>query len=269
MAAHVWILDSRDARNGRGLQVHPHPAFELLGGEIVDGYGVLEERVVASNHGNAAIGDEVTGAVGFGVVADGGAFGEMDVAVDDAAADAAMASDGDVGEQDALVDFGVRVHADVGREDGVSDQAAGDDAAVGDDGIERGAHAVFLGKDELGRRVLALVSADGPVVIVEVEDGGDGDDVHVGFVIGLERAYIAPVESFFFVFVDEVVGEDAIVVDHFRQDVFAEIVAGVGIFGIFQQDWNQDVGIEEVDAHRARDFLLVPGGAQFGLRGLF
>src|SRR5580704_3543034 len=157
----------------------------------------------------------------------------MDVAVDDAAADAAMASDGDVREQDALVDFGVGVHADVGREDGVLDQASGDDAAVGDDGVESGAHAFLFGEDEFGGGVLALVSANGPVVVVEVEDGRDGDDIHVGFVVGLERAYVAPVESFFFVFVDEVVGEDAVVGDHLGQNVFAEVVAGGLVLRVF------------------------------------
>src|SRR5271170_4149494 len=241
----------------------------LLAGEVVHRHRILEQRVVAGDDGDAAIGDEVARAVGFGVIADGGAFGEMDVAVDDAAADAAMASDGDVGEQDTLIDFGIGVHADVGREDGVLNQASGDDAAIGDDGIEGGAHAFFLGEDELGGRVLLLVSADGPVVIVEIEDGGDGDDIHVGFVVGLERAYVAPVESLLLVFIDEVVGEDAVVGDHLGQDVFAEIVGGGLVFGVFQQDGDEDVGIKEIDAHGAGDSLGVPGGTQFGFGGLF
>ena len=51
------------------------PTFELLGGEIVDGDGVLKKGIIAGHDGNSAIGDEVAGAVGFGVIADGGAFG--------------------------------------------------------------------------------------------------------------------------------------------------------------------------------------------------
>src|SRR5580658_9054537 len=248
---------------------YPRGFWSLLGGEIVDGYGILKKGIIAGYDCDTAIGDEVAGAVGYGVVADGGAFGEMDVAVDDAAADAAMAPDGDVGEQDGLIDFGVGIHADVWGEDGVPDQSAGDDAAIGDDGIECGALTIFLREDELGRRVLALVGADGPVVVVEVEDRGDGDDIHVGFVVGLERAHIAPVESFFLVLVEEVVGEDAIVADHLGQDVFAKVVAGGLILGIFEQDGNEDVSIEEVDAHGASDLVWVPGGTQLGLFGFF
>src|SRR6202167_2538006 len=88
----------------------------LLAGEVIHRYRVLEERIVAGDDGDAAIGDEVAGAVGFGVVADGGAFGEMYVAIDDAAADAAMASHDDVREQDGGIDFGIRIYANVGRE---------------------------------------------------------------------------------------------------------------------------------------------------------
>jgi hypothetical protein len=113
------------------------------------------------------------------------------------------------------------------------------------------------------------VGADRPVVIVEIEDGGNGDDIHVGFVVGLEGAYVAPVESFFLVFVDEVVGENAIVVDHLRKNVFAEVVAGGLVLGVFEEDGDEDVGIEEVDAHGAGDFLRVPRGTQLGFFGLF
>jgi hypothetical protein len=70
------------------------------------------------------------------------------------------------------------------------------------------------------------------------------DDVHVGFVVGLERAHIAPVQSLFLIFVDEVIGEDAIVADHPGEDVFAEVMAGGLVLGVFEQDGNEHVGIE-------------------------
>jgi len=89
---------------------------------------------------------KITRAVGFGVIADGGSFGEMHVAIDDAAADAAVPSHGDVGEQDGGVNVRIGVHSDVGRKDGIFDRAAGDNATVGHNGIERGAHTVFLAK---------------------------------------------------------------------------------------------------------------------------
>src|SRR5258706_362391 len=68
----------------------------LLAGEVVHRHRVLKQRVVAGDDGDAAVGDEVARAVGFGVVANRRAFGEMDVAVDDAAAYTAMASHRDI-----------------------------------------------------------------------------------------------------------------------------------------------------------------------------
>ena len=50
------------------------------------------------------------------------------------------------------------------------------------------------------------MAADRPALIVEVEDGGDAGDVHVGFVVGLEGSHVAPVEGLLLVLVDEVVG---------------------------------------------------------------
>src|ERR1700730_12838410 len=96
----------------------------LLAGEVIHRDGVLKERVVAGDDGNPAIGDEVARAVGFGVVADGGAFREMNVAVDDAAADAAVASHRDVREQNRGVHLTIRIDAHVGRENGVLDDSS-------------------------------------------------------------------------------------------------------------------------------------------------
>ena len=93
------------------------------------------------------------------------------------------------------------------------------------------------------------MGTDGPLFVIEVEDRRHGDDVHVGLVVGLERAHVAPVVSFFLVLIDEVVGEDAVVVDHSGQDVFAEIMAGVGVLGVFQQDRDEHIRIKEIDAH--------------------
>src|SRR5437762_9700072 len=73
--------------------------------EVVHSDGILEQRVVAGDDDDAGFGDEVALAVGFGVVADSGALGEMNVAVDNGAADAAVASDADVSEEDAGVNF--------------------------------------------------------------------------------------------------------------------------------------------------------------------
>ena len=43
---------------------------ELFAGEVIDRNWVLEERIVAGDYGDAAVGNEVTRAVGFGVIED-------------------------------------------------------------------------------------------------------------------------------------------------------------------------------------------------------
>src|SRR5579871_78754 len=193
----------------------------------------------------------------------------MHVAIDDGAADAAVASDADVGKQNALVDFAVGIYTDVGGEDRIFDRAAGDDAAAGDDGVEGGAGASGFGENEFGWWVLSLVGADGPVIVVEVEDGGDRDDVHVGFVVSLEGAYVPPIESFLLVFVDEVVAVDAVVGDHSRENIFAEVVAGLRILGVLQQDWDKNVGVKDVNAHGGGDLIGIGRVAELGFPGLF
>ncbi len=74
----------------------PLPCWRKLGGD-----GVFVDGVVAGDDGEAAGGDEVVLLVLVGVVADDGAVGDVDVAVDDGVADAAVAADVDVGEDDA------------------------------------------------------------------------------------------------------------------------------------------------------------------------
>src|SRR5579862_5787097 len=193
---------------------------------------VLVEGVVAGDDGKAAGSDEVVLAVFGGIVSDDGAFGKMHVAVDDGAADAAVASDVDMREDDTGVDFGVGIDADVLGKDGVAHHAAGDDAAAGDDGVDGHAGASGLAEDEFGRRVLAHARADGPALVVEVEDGGNGGHVHVGVVVGLEGADVAPVKSFLTVLVDEVIGEQLVLAEDGGQDVVSEVVLRFGIFGV-------------------------------------
>src|ERR1035437_5455029 len=242
---------------------------QLLAGEVVHGDRILEQRIVSGDYGDAAFGDEVTLAVGLGVVADGGALGNMHVAVEDRLANAATAADADMREQDAVVHLGVGVDAHVVGEDGVLYDAAGDDASVGDDGIERGAGASGFSENEFRRGILALVGADRPLFVVQVEDGRNRDDVHVGFVVGFERAYVAPVARFFLVLIDEIVGKDTVVVDHLGQNILAEVMAGLRILSVLQQNWYEHIGVEQINAHRPCDFGRIQRGTQCGLLWFF
>src|SRR6266852_4494695 len=180
--------------------------------------------------------------VGFEVETDFGVFGQADVAVD--------------------------VDANVVTDEAIFDAASGEDGAAGDDGIESDAHAVGISEDEFGGRILRLVGTQRPLFVVKIEDRRDTDEIHVGFVIGVEGADIAPVKGFLAVFVDEVVGEDAVLGDDAGKNVFAEVVCGFGFLGIGEKGGDEELGIENVDAHGGVAVGgLVRGG--FGFGGFF
>ncbi len=48
----------------------------------------------------------------------------------------------------------------------------------------------------------------------------------------------------------------------------AEVVLGVGVLGVLDEFGQEDVGVEEVDAHGDVDHLGIEGGADSGLFGL-
>ena len=111
------------------------------------------------------------------------------------------------------------------------------------------AHTLGIGENKFRGRVLMDPGTQRPGSVVQVENGRHAHQVHVGFVIGVERADIAPVQSVFAIFVDEIVGEDAMLGNDARENVFAEVVTRLGVFGIGQQNRDHQVGIENVDAH--------------------
>ena len=66
--------------------------------------------------------------------------------------------------------------------------------------------------------------ADWPCFVVEIEDRRHSDAVHIRVEVRIERSNVAPVESLFFVFVDEIERVDTVFVQKFRQNVMPEIV---------------------------------------------
>ena len=123
----------------------------------------------------------------------------------------------------------------------------------------RHARTAGLAEDKLGGRVLVGAGAHGPTAVVEVEDRDEAGDVHVGFVVGVQRAYVTPVERLLLVLIDKVVGLHAVATKQLGQDVVTEVVLGIRVFGVAHQFGQQDVGIEEVDAHGGVDHLRIEG----------
>jgi hypothetical protein len=212
-------------------------------------FRLFDQGLLADDDDDAGRSDMETAAVGFQVVTNLGVLGKADVAVDDGAADFRVAANIDVIVDDGLADFAVAVDADVVADQAIPNPTAGKNGTTGDDGVEGNAHTVLVGKNEFRGGILMLPGAQGPVFVVEVEDRGNADKVHVGFVVGIDSADIAPVEGFATVLIDKVVGVDAMLGKDARKNVFAEIVGGFGIFGISEKDGNKKLGIKNVDAH--------------------
>ena len=114
------------------------------------------------------------------------------------------------------------------------------------------------------RWVLAMVGADGPVPLVQIE-GRDGlEQVHVRFVVGVNAAHIAPVA----VLGDpapgaaELVGVDLVRPDEARDQVLPEVMAGPFASRVAPQLLHQELLREHIDAHGHQ------GGAGFAGDGL-
>src|SRR5438105_11030196 len=227
-----------------------NPFVRNLEGQFASsGFRLFDKGFLANDDDNAGIGDVKAAAVGFEVVANLGAFRKADVAVDDGAANARVAADVHVVVDDGLRDFRVAVDTHIVADDGSLHAAAGDHRAAGDDGIEGHTHALGVGEDEFCGRILMLPGAQRPGAVVQVEDRRHADQIHVGFVVGVDGAHVAPIQSILAVFVDEVVGEDAVLRNDARKDVFAEIVMRLGILGIGKKDGDHQLRVENVDAH--------------------
>src|SRR5262249_9747665 len=140
------------------------------------------------------------------IEADRGPFRDVYVTVNNGAADVAVASYVDVGKNDAGFHFAVGIDAHIGREYAVTHKAPGENAAGADDGIDGHAGAPGFAEDELGRRILPLFRADGPVTVIQVEHRRDRDQVHVGVIVSLNGPHVAPVLRLLHVLVDEIEG---------------------------------------------------------------
>src|SRR4029077_2918231 len=145
----------------------------LLAGEVIHRDWILKQRIIARHHSNSTLSDKVALAVSLGVVADAGALRDVYVAVDDGLADAAVTPDIYVREKNAGIHFAVGIHAHVGRDHAIFHEATRDDAACGNDRIQRSAGAPGFGEYELRRRILPLMGADRPIRVIQIEDRGN------------------------------------------------------------------------------------------------
>jgi hypothetical protein len=69
-------------------------------------------------------------------------------------------------------------------------------------------------------------------------------------VIGVDGADVAPIGRFLLVFIAEAVGEDAIFLDDARKNILAEIVRGRRVFSVRDENRDEELRVEQIDAHR-------------------
>ena len=135
--------------------------------ETLSGVGLFDQGFLTDYYDDAGFGDVVAAFVGFEVVADFGSLGKADVAVDDGAADARVATDIDVIVEDGFLHFAETVHANVISQDGMLDPSTGNDGAGGDDGIDSGRVRLV---PSAGGELDSYVELEGaPDLVVEIE----------------------------------------------------------------------------------------------------
>ena len=226
---------------------------------------------VFRDHGQPGIGsvfrsefrDDVMLFVLFAVIADRGARRDHVVLVDDRIADPAVFADIHIVEQDAVVHGGITVDINRIEQDGIGDRAAGNDAAVAHDGVDRLADPgqtvdvnVFV-MHEFGRRQTEMVVVDRPLFVVKIQLRCGGAQIHVGLEERLQGPDIAPVGLGIRLLTRdlvqiEIVGEETVGRYQRRDDVLAEIVrtGRIGMVGI--QQMQNILRPENVIPHRSQ-----------------
>src|SRR5215469_6470777 len=123
------------------------------------GFGLFDQRLLADDHDDAGRSDVETATVGFGVIADFRMLGKADVAVDDGAADFGVATDVHVVVDDRILNVAEAVDADIVADNAAFHAATRENGARSNDGIDRGAHPVFISEDEFRGGILLLPGA--------------------------------------------------------------------------------------------------------------
>src|SRR4029077_9539161 len=117
-----------------------------------------------------------------------------------------------VGHQNRIFNLAITVDAHTWREYAAHHPASRNDAAGGNNGIDSHTHAAaFLREDKFGRRLLRHQCAYGPAAVIKIELRGYVHQVHIGFVVSVERSHIPPITRLFGVNIHEVVGHHAVI----------------------------------------------------------
>ena len=171
------------------------------------------------------------------------------------------AADPHTRHQHAALDDRAVVDDDIGRQHRIAHRRRGHDAAGPDHRLLRGAPV-----DELCRREVLRLAANGPALVVQVEDRMHRHQIHVRVVERVERADVAPVSAVAlggagYLVVVEVVDRGPPVGDKARNDVTAHVVIGIVVLGVGADRVDEHLRGEDVVAHRHESLVGVVGRA--------
>src|SRR5690606_24981081 len=224
------------------------------------------------DHHHAILGDgEAASPITFQVDADLHFGRDGHPLVDDGPAYHGVSADLYPFKKDGIFDPGEAVNPGPRTQDRPNHRAARHYRAQANDAVQGLAAAsigAVLGKYELGRRQVGMEGPDWPPLVVQVQLWIDRDQVHVGFVVGVERANVTPVGVVLAVLVTEGERVHPVRVDHRGNDVPPEVVGAAAPRSVDAQLLEQEPGVEDVNAHR-RQAVLVVAGDRLGVGRLF
>ena len=105
-----------------------------------------------------------------------------------------------------------------------------------------------------------------PVPVVQVKLGYNGNQLHIGLPIGIQRAHIPPVCLFPRFRITKRVGKDLVLVDDRWNDVFTEVMVRVWRISIPDDLLIQELSVENVVAHGCKTITFLAGNRRRVLR---
>src|SRR5437763_8003460 len=139
----------------------------------------------------------------------------------------------------------VAVHEHATAEHRVHHSSTTDDGSFGDNRLNGQAASAILVKGKLGRGQKRRDRTNRPVGIVEVEHGPNVTQVHARVVVGIQRAYIPPVDGLVRrllcqAIMAKVIGIDGPLTNDIWDDITTEIMASILLARILLQEVNEN-----------------------------
>ncbi len=153
------------------------------------------------------------------------------------------------------------MHPHIGEQHRVQHEGAADDGAPREHGVDGHAVLTVSVLHELGGRRHVLAGPDGPALIVDVELGHHGREIHVRLPERVQGPHIAPIGFLPLLGSDaghvERVGECLALPHDARDHVHAEVMLGLLVVDVLLQQLVEVIRLEDIDTHGGQGNVLV------------